>query len=206
MRYTTKVGAALTATTVAAVAAWAAVSLTGTASATDATGQVTAESVTAAGGTWGQPLQVPGLAALAPSGDTLVGASISAITCTTPGNCSAVGSWEATGNGTVIDWPFTVTETAGTWGYAQQVSGVTTLGDGKTASLQLVSCGAPGDCTAAGTFGSTETRENAFLVTESAGTWGAATAVNDAGLGTGLWTEVNALSCPAADDCAASFS
>jgi hypothetical protein len=42
-----------------------------------------------AGGTWGTPIEVPGLSSLNTSGD----ASVSQVSCGSAGNCSAVGSY-----------------------------------------------------------------------------------------------------------------
>jgi len=203
MRFKTKLGASLAAVTLVAGGAWAAIGAGGPAGATDATGHVAAAGPTVPGGTWGSPQPVPGLSALVPSGYTPGGADIAAITCTTPGNCTAVGSYVATKSGVGTTWPIVVTETAGTWGNAQLASGADSLGTGKSASLSQVSCGARGDCTAAGVYAAADGGSHGFLATETAGTWGTATAIDDSGLGTSLVTVVVALSCPAAGACAA---
>jgi hypothetical protein len=203
MRFKTKLGASLAAATVVAVGAWAAVGLGGPAGATDVNGQVTATGPTVPGGTWGPAQPVPGVAALAPSGYTPVGAAIGAITCSTPGYCTAVGSYEATKSAIATTWPVVVTETAGVWGNAQLVSSTGSLGTGQSATLSQVSCGAPGDCTAAGTYHTADNNSHGFLVTEAAGSWGTATAIDDSGLGTSLVTQVDSLSCRAAGDCTA---
>lgn len=199
-------GAVLPVLAVAVAAAGVVAGAGGPASAADAAGQAAATAAPSGpGGTWGPGQPVPGLSALPlPAGTKLTSAKISAVTCTTPGNCTAVGDYQVTTSDySQYYWPFTVTKTAGTWGDAQPVSGVTSLGAGLTAYLAHVSCGAAGYCTAAGDFRGTDDQSHGFLVTESAGTWGTATAINDSGLGTSLITEVTALSCPAAGDCTA---
>jgi hypothetical protein len=203
MRFKTKLGAGLAVATVVAAGAWAAIGTGGPADATDVNGQATATGPTVPGGTWGPAQPVPGVAALAPSGYTPGSTSLTTITCTAAGTCTAVGSYEASKSGIITQWPVVVSETAGTWGNAQLVSSTDDLGTGTTASLSRVSCGAAGDCTAAGLFAGTDGKSHGFLVTEAAGTWGTATAIDDSGLGASLVTGVAALSCRAAGDCTA---
>src|SRR5580693_5092499 len=45
------------------------------------------------GGTWGQALAVPGVNALATGGTQSEGGFATAISCTSPGECTAVGSY-----------------------------------------------------------------------------------------------------------------
>jgi hypothetical protein len=190
----TKLGAAVAGTTVAAVAALAAIGTVGPAHAA------------LAGGTWGPAEPVQGVAALIPDGEAANG-FIRALSCVSPGNCAAVGDYAYTGKTSTgdvtVQLPFAVTETNGTWGSAQAVSGAASLGTGTEAILNLVSCGAAGDCTAAGYFEGSDGKMHAFLVVEANGNWGTATAVDDSGLSTSQETLLTALSCPAAGDCTA---
>ncbi len=193
MRLKTRLGAAVASTTVV-VAALAAIGTGGLAHAA------------LSGGTWGPAEPVQGLAALVPGGGPGTG-FIHALSCVSPGNCAAVGSYgytEQASTGDVsVQQPFVVTETNGTWGSAQAVTGAASLGTGTGAILNLVSCGAAGDCTAAGYFEGSDGKTHAFLVVEATGNWGTATAVDDSGLGTSQATRLTALSCPAAGDCTA---
>ena len=61
----------------------------------------------AASGGWGRAEQVPGLAALTGSGD----AGLTAVSCASPGNCSA-GGFYASGGTTQA---FVVSQVSGTW-------------------------------------------------------------------------------------------
>ena len=106
-----------------------------------------------------------------------------AISCSSPGNCAAVGAIPASGEGLVMD------ETAGAWGAPQSIVG--------SASLSSVSCPSDGDCTAAGSSGY---GGQALAVSESGGTWGAAEVLagplnTDAGL--------TSISCSSAGKCSA---
>ncbi len=198
-----KLGAAMSVAAIAATATWAAVGLSGPAGADVATGQVTAAGSTGLGGTWGPAQPVPGLMGLATGGAAVQTASINAIDCTATGNCAAAGSFVAAKNGVNFTRPFVVTETDGTWGNAQEVTGATAIGTSNAATVEHVSCGAPGDCTAAGSYTNAEGKQDAFLVAEASGAWGTATDIDGSALGTGITTEITSLSCPAAGECAA---
>ena len=75
-----------------------------------------ATSAAASGGSWRQARAVPGLAALNKSGR----AQIFSVSCATPGNCAAGGSYLAGGG---QSQPFIVNERNGAWGRARQVAG-----------------------------------------------------------------------------------
>ena len=98
--------------------------------------------------------------------------------------------------------PFVVSETDGTWGNAQPVTGAA-ISTVRSPYLENVSCGAPGDCTAIGTYEVTGYQSQVFLVTEVAGVWGTASAIDESALGTGLRVTIGSVSCPAAGECAA---
>jgi hypothetical protein len=166
-------------------------------------GATTAAELTAPGGTWGQPQPMAGVAALVPSGGTLVNTVITAMSCVTPGNCAAVGQYVYGMGASSFYLSFVVSESNGTWRSAQPVKGITSLGTGTSAVLGTVSCVAPGDCTASGVYQATVGLEHAFFVAESGGTWGTATAMPETSLGASVDTDVGELSCPAAGECTA---
>jgi hypothetical protein len=178
-----------------AVATWAAI------------GAVGPVQAAVSGGTWGPGEPVAGVAALVPAGQPANG-FINAVSCYSPGNCAAVGIYTYTGKNSSgvtanFQMPLVVTEANGTWGDAQAVTGAAGLGNGTSAELTLVSCGAAGDCTAAGHFEGTDGRQHAFLVSEASDSWGTATKADDSGLGTSQMTRLLGLSCSAAGDCTA---
>lgn len=194
MRLKTKLGTCLATVSVVAVAAWTVAGGSGPA------GASTGAAATASGGTWGLSLPLPGFAAPTATAGSRAGGPVRAVTCTTRGNCVAVG-FSVTGSGSsAVYAPAVATETAGTWGSVQPVRGAASLGS--TTQLAQVSCGAAGDCTATGTYNGTDGRVHAWYVSETAGAWGTATAVSEAGQPAGTYSTITAVSCPAVGYCA----
>ena len=146
--------------------------------------------VTETAGVWGSAQEVPGSAAANENGGI---AQVMSVSCAAPGDCAAVG--DITHHTTAP--MFVVDEKSGVWGTLRPVSGAA-AGD----AIYSVSCAAPGECLAGGGFPASSA--GAFLVQETGGTWGPARAV--AGLaalpGGTSGSEVTAVSCPSAGNCA----
>jgi hypothetical protein len=161
--------------------------------------------VTETGGTWGSAEEVPGSAALNAGGP---GAVILAVSCASPGNCSGGGYYsDASGH----EQALVVTQTNGTWGTAKEIPGTGALNAGGSARVDSVSCGAPGDCSAAGQYASRTvdgiSTVQAFVVSQTGGTWGKAEEVpGTAALNAGGYATVNSVSCPSAGNCSAGGS
>jgi Bacterial Ig-like domain (group 3) len=156
------------------------------------------------GGTWGQALAVPGAAALATDGTAFEGDVATGISCASPGECTAVGSYfiHDPKTGITTSWPMVVSQTGGAWGQAAGLQGIAGLSSGLGGQLTKISCASAGNCSAAGSYGPVGTSFG-FLADEINGTWGAAQALPDAAsLGT-VGSSINAMSCPSAGDCAA---
>ena len=167
---------------------------------------VTAGKVTPAGpgGTWGQALAVPGAAALAADGTQFDGGDATAISCSSPGNCSAVGSFTSYDptTGATTTWPLVVTETDGAWGQAGGLQGIASISSGLGGELTAISCASVGNCSATGTYGPV-TASFGFLANEVDGSWGPAQAVpGAASLGTQGFG-LTAISCASAGNCTA---
>jgi len=142
-------------------------------------------------GVWGREQQVKGLAALPKGGAT--GASLTSVSCSSPGNCAAVGSYFDH----VGSHPLIVNETNGTWGIAKTVA-LPKPDPFVYPGLDLVTCQATGDCTATGDNG----QILPFVVSEHHGSWGKAEQVPGiASLGT-RGGGVDALACASAGNCA----
>lgn len=141
-------------------------------------------------GTWEAARPFPGFSAS--------NATLQAITCPSLGNCVAVGYTSAPSTTT----PIVSAETNGVWGSAQVINGTGSLGNGSGGILTNVSCGGPGDCTATGTYPGTDGVATAFYVSETAGTWGTATAVTSADQPAGTYSQVSGLSCGDVGYCA----
>jgi hypothetical protein len=91
-------------------------------------------------------------------------------------------------------------------GGAVRVSGSAILNSGGLGSVNSVSCGAPGDCVAGGSYkdGRGPNSSQAFAVSETAGSWGDAMELpGTAWLNAGDEAEVDSVSCAAPGDCSA---
>jgi len=151
-----------------------------------------------ASGTWGTAHPIPGLAALNVGGD----AWINMVSCASAGNCSVGGSYLNRRHGEFQ--AFVASETGGTWGTAREVPGTATLNAGFEASVTSLSCASAGNCSAGGFYTDASDNEQAFVVTETNGTWGAAQEVPGVGAkNTGGQARITSVSCAAPGDCSA---
>jgi IPT/TIG domain len=151
-------------------------------------------------GGWGKAEEVPGTATLNVGGD----AEIQSISCASAGNCSAGGSYTI---GYRITEVFVVNETNGTWDDAEEVPGITSINGSLDASISSVSCASAGNCAAGGFYTDYSGDEQAFVVSETDGTWGDAEELPGAAtLNTGGDASISSLSCPSAGNCAAGGS
>ena len=150
-------------------------------------------------GTWGKAIEVPGSAALNVGGI----AQVYAVSWASAGNCSAGGSYQgATGTEALV-----VSEKSGTWGKAVEAPGLGHLERGGKLQAFSVSCGAAGNCAAAGVYTDGSGAPQAFVVHERNGTWGGALEVPGSGsLNSGGNAEVQSVSCTAAGTCSAGGS
>jgi Bacterial Ig-like domain (group 3) len=142
-------------------------------------------------GTWGEAEPVPGLAGIDSSG---------VLACPSAGNCAIAGTYSA-GSYTL---PFVVDETNGVWStiitIATPYTSTTLTGTGLTS----LSCTSAGNCVAAGGYVDLNA-EQALVVTETNGVWGAGiqvpgitalSVINEA-------SQIESLSCSGPGDCAA---
>jgi Bacterial Ig-like domain (group 3) len=144
------------------------------------------------GGTWGLPQPVPGLAAL-----NEVSGFIREISCVSPGNCAAVGTYH---DSTAPDRVFVVDENGGTWGLARPID--TSMLKDSGADPSTISCASPGDCAIGGTYLDAQNNRQDFVADEAGGQWKSAqrlTGVPNTGQFPGLFQ----VSCPAAGECVA---
>ncbi len=131
-----------------------------------------------ASGTWGSAEAVPGTATL----DTSSGAQTTAVSCSWPGNCVAVGYADYQYNKTAVGTAgFVINQVNGTWGTARPVPAFTSAVH--SAQVTAVSC-APAtttaarkaglNCVAAGVSRLPGGSSVGFVVAEVNGTWRAA--------------------------------
>jgi hypothetical protein len=155
---------------------------------TDRSGNEQTFVVSQVNGKWGKAIQAPGTARLNPDGFGAIGA----VSCSSAGNCSAVGSFgDSTGYVSVVNLAFVVSQVNGKWGKAIQVHGLN--------DLTSVSCSSPGNCSAAGTYD-----VRAYVVSQVKGRWGKAIEVPGlAALGGATVATVNSVSCSSPGNCGA---
>jgi Bacterial Ig-like domain (group 3) len=155
-------------------------------------------------GVWGTAQEVPGIAALSGGGKT---ANITTLSCASPGNCGAGGSYTDSSGQTQV---FVVNETNGAWGSTQEIAGAGSLNTEGSAQVSSISCPSAGNCAAGGYYSvqlSGITQEAAFVVDEANGAWGTAQAAPGvAALSGGGGSEIGSVSCSSAGDCAAGGS
>ncbi len=140
-------------------------------------------------GTWRPAISVPGLAAL-----NAQDAQFAGVSCGSPGNCAAVGSFNE-------GMPLAVSEVHGTWKNALALrSPAPGLAQGQA---ETVACTPGGHCAAGGFYSTNQAgHTQAFIATAVNGSWGQERQVPGiARLGTDAQTL--SLSCAASGDCAA---
>jgi cytochrome c551/c552 len=154
----------------------------------------------ALGGTWGTAEEVPGTAALNSGGNAIP----NSVSCASAGNCSAGGDYT---DGSSHQQAFVINETNGTWGAAEEVPGTATLNPGGFAQVASVSCASAGNCSAGGDYKDASSRQQAFVVNETNGTWGTAKEVpGTVTLNPGGDAGIKSVSCASAGNCSAGGS
>lgn len=131
---------------------------------------------------WLLSIIVVGLAALAPAASAAQinpAVQLTAMSCASSGNCSAVGTYD---DGLAESQALLVTETNGTWQRAveAQPPAGAAFGPFKASNgggLAGVSCPAAGDCVAVGRYTSSDNTDHAVLFADTHGRWGRGTGV-----------------------------
>jgi hypothetical protein len=151
------------------------------------------------GGTWGNAQEVPGTAALNSAGHAFT----VSVSCPSAGNCAAIGNiWIESAGNTVSSAVFVANETGGSWGNAELVAGLADSRGLENAVVQSLSCGAAGNCSAGGDYFD-GTATEAFVVSEADGVWGSGQEVRGVDPGPDSFSEIESVSCAAADYCSA---
>jgi hypothetical protein len=166
---------------------------------TDGSGRSQAFLVVQRHGRWGNAEQVPGPRA-GVTGDTVV---INSVSCTSAGNCTAVGI------GSSADPAFAIGERNGRRGKAEPIPGTAALTTGGRAYVASVSCASAGNCAAAGWYEIGSGQWQAFVAGEMHGRWGNAAEVPGmAALNTGAQASIGnfLVSCRVAGNCSAGGS
>ena len=122
-------------------------------------------------------------------------AAVNSVSCASPGNCGAGGSYQNAAGATEA---FIVSEVNGIWGGAAEVAAA--QNGGGDATITSVSCKSPGNCSAGGYYAGSGGSQP-FVVNEANGVWGSVVKVG-ANLG-GLGGMITSLSCASPGNCAA---
>jgi hypothetical protein len=147
-------------------------------------------------GTWGHAIAVPGLPALNQGHD----AALYAVSCPTPGNCGAIGTY-ATADGTYQ--MFVINEIHGAWDKAIEIPGTARF---STLLPPTISCPSAGNCVAGGDLeggaSDKDDDDHAFVVSQVNGTWNKAIEVPGlAQLDKADDSAVVSISCSSAGNC-----
>jgi hypothetical protein len=128
---------------------------------------------------------------------------VDSVSCPSAGNCTAGGGYTDRGGNAQV---FVASERSGVWGQAIEMPGLGALNAGSDASLNSVSCAAPGNCAAGGDYD--EPYPSAFVASERNGAWERAISVPGLqALNRGrLGASVNSVSCASPGNCAAGGS
>ena len=146
-------------------------------------------------GRWGKAIQVavPGSA---------VTSQIDSVSCGSPANCEAAGSFTDSGSHRHV---FVVAEVNGSWGMASEVPGVATLtGSEMFSDFGLVSCASAGNCALGGSYLTAPGFGYVFVADERNGVWGTAQqAPGITDLHKTAFASINSVSCASPGNCAA---
>lgn len=128
--------------------------------------------------------------------------SVTALSCGSPGNCSAGGYYaNSAEDATQV---FVVNEKKGTWGRAAELGGIASLNVGKSAELESMSCPSAGNCSAIGFYSIGEDNRRSFVAGEKNGKWGKAQKVpGTRNLKIAGVSPIMSVSCSSAGNCAA---
>ena len=149
-------------------------------------------------GTWRQAEEVPGTASL-----NVNGASVTAVSCASAGNCTAGGYY--TDAGFAAD-SFVVSQVHGTWGQAESLPRDNLSQDDLADSVVTLSCPSAGNCTVGGSYTDSNTNEYVYVDSEVDGTWGQAEQVPGTAAVSGGDEAGISVSCASAGNCSAGGS
>ncbi len=122
-------------------------------------------------GAWHKAQRIPGVLALNHGWLAI----ISAISCDSVGTCTAGGTYRDRAVDALR--PFVVSEHRGAWKPARAIAGVTALPQAASSGnsgIGVMSRSSPGNCTAAGGYGTAKYESLPFVVAEKNGSWGRA--------------------------------
>ncbi len=129
------------------------------------------------------------------------GANLYALSCASPGNCSAAGNYSVKQN---HNRAIVLNESNGHWGDVEALPGLTARDDGLNTGAYVVSCASPGNCGAGGTYTVGRSQLLIFVANERDGVWGRAVTIpNVRALETGDFADLSTISCASPGNCGA---
>jgi hypothetical protein len=124
--------------------------------------------VTESGGTWGAGVAPPLPADAAPTSDVYID-DIDAVSCPATGSCTAIGTYQGAHSSEML----LLDQTGGSWRATTAVLPADSDSAAGAPDPVAVSCAAPGDCTAVGTYRRDSNGDQGpLLLTETDGSWG----------------------------------
>lgn len=161
---------------------------------TDSTQYLQAFVANETNGTWGAAQEVPGSGEFNADG----GAGVVAISCNSAGNCGLGGAYI---DSSKIDQSFVADERNGTWGSAEEVTGVNSSG---ATDINSLVCTSPGNCSAGGGYNDASNLTQSFVMEETNGLWQRSIEVpNTSLLNASGDSEVSSVACSAVGYCSA---
>jgi hypothetical protein len=164
---------------------------------TDGSGAQQAFVVSQVGDRWHAAASLPGLPRL----NKGAYAQVSAISCTSSGNCGAGGIYTDSGYDNTA---FVVSRKGGAWAKPFRLGGINGLSPGPSVGIDQISCSSAGDCGAGGFYTDAAGRQQAFVVSEINGKWAPGEAVpGTVQANTGLSALTASVSCRSKGNCTA---
>jgi hypothetical protein len=131
-------------------------------------------------------------------------AQLDSVTCTSAGNCVAVGSYADAFLGSQA---MIATETSGAWGRASELTlpaGANTTAEDQHAQLSSVACTSAGNCVAVGGYSDVASSTHAMVAAETNGVWGQASEINvPAGANATQTASLESVACTSPGNCVA---
>jgi hypothetical protein len=163
----------------------------------DPSGDQQAVQIEELSGRWRGGAELGGGASLNAGGHS----EITSVSCYAPADCSVGGTYTDSSGRTQA---FVAFEKNLDWGFAGEVKGLGSLNAGGAATLTAVSCAARANCAAGGSYTDGNGHVQAYVVSETNGTWGKAQEVpGTAALNADGDSAVASVSCPAPGRCTA---